>query len=285
MLPFNLLSAFDNDRPGDLQKRITISDKKLQIVGTNRSDAIVINADRPQDFVQVQWNGKNVGRFGSITGVVVQGGGGDDVLVAKANVNLPVVLDGGDGDDCLQGGAGGDQLFGRAGDDVLIPGTGRPALSAGPGRDRIVMRRHMGTLQYAPSADRKLLQVLGKIYDLEPLNANAHRASNMRPADEKPNPILMGTPDLQDDQTTTALPSVRDAGQAVVLTSGTDADSEQLRLMLGHPNAAHRPKGSAVTETAPLVYFRKGASSGNQGQRLQHGVLQRSLCSLERQDD
>jgi hypothetical protein len=275
--PFQLLSVFDGGRPDDLRKRITISDKKLQIVGTNRSDAVVISADRSPEFVQVQWNNRNAGRFGPITGVVVQGNGGDDVLVVKANVSLPVVLDGGDGDDCLQGGSGGDQLLGGAGDDVLIPGTGRPVLSAGPGHDRIVLRRHMGTLQYAPSADRKLLQVLGKIYDLEPMNANPQRAANNKSANEKPNPILMGTSDLQDDQTTSMLPDIRRAGQAVVLTTGTQDDSEKLRVMLGHPNATHGPKGATTgfggSGTAPLIYFRTAHRPGTRANDYSTGYF------------
>jgi hypothetical protein len=69
------------------------------------------------------------------------------------------------------------------------------------------------------------------------------------------------------------LPGVRDAGQAVVLTSGTDADSEQLRLMLGHPNAAHRSTESAAAEAAPLAYFRKAHRPGTKANDYSTGYF------------
>jgi hypothetical protein len=94
-------------------------------------------------------------------GVVVETGGGDDVVgsyVAGGVAPLPdgalrvtlgdgndtfngnvmgEVVDGGPGNDTLRGDAGDDRLDGGAGDDVLVGGVGRDQLRAGDGNDRL----------------------------------------------------------------------------------------------------------------------------------------------------
>ena len=73
-------------------------------------------------------------------------GDGNDRVTIAGNVDLPVFIDGGAGDDSLQagrgpttliGGEGNDRLFGGCGDDVLIGGSGNDYLSGGWGDDRL----------------------------------------------------------------------------------------------------------------------------------------------------
>src|SRR5262249_30601003 len=69
--------------------------------------------------------------------VVALNGGNDDATVA-GNVGIPVILDGGAGDDHLNAGAGPSVLIGGDGNDVLLGGSGRNILIAGRGADRLV---------------------------------------------------------------------------------------------------------------------------------------------------
>ena len=65
---------------------------------------------------------------------------GDDVVDGSglaANA-IPLVADGGQGDDVLIGGAGNDTLRGGDGDDVLIGGAGADVLDGGPGSNVIL---------------------------------------------------------------------------------------------------------------------------------------------------
>jgi hypothetical protein len=256
--PVNVPAA-DKESANSLLKRINISGDILYVHGTNDPDHIVVSSGGSSRFVDIEWDGKHLGRFGPIKGIDLEGNGGDDVLIVKSDVSLPAVLDGGDGDDCLQGGSGGDQLFGGPGDDVLIAGTGRPALKPGSGSDRIVIPQHIGTLQYAPSADSGVLRVLGEMYDLQPVSTGSSASQGT------PNPIVLGSADLGDEQLLGLLQQVRAAGQAVVVTNATATQSEQLRTLLGHPNAARTTKattGAAASATVPLTYYRTAPRPG-----------------------
>jgi len=69
--------------------------------------------------------------------VVVQGGAGSDVLNAASisATGARVDLDGGSGDDVLIAGANDTRLLGGAGDDVLVGNIGDDQLNAGTGDD------------------------------------------------------------------------------------------------------------------------------------------------------
>src|SRR5207248_7439429 len=62
--------------------------------------------------------------------VLVLGMGGND-LISAAAVSVPVILDGGDGDDTLIGGSGGDLLFAGPGNNSLVAGLGDDTLVGG----------------------------------------------------------------------------------------------------------------------------------------------------------
>lgn len=273
VMPVNL--GADRESEEALLNRITISEGKLIINGTDHPDHIAVSAGEASNFVHVKWNGEGLGRFGPISGIVLRGNGGDDVLIIESGVHLPAVVDGGGGDDCVQGGSGGDQLFGGDGDDVLIAGTGRPALKGGSGNDRIIVPQHMGTLQFAPSADSGLLTLLGDLYDLQPMST-ASASSNGTPS-----PIILGAADLAAQQSLSQSQSLlggaRTAGQSVVITNATYADSENLRLLLGHPNAATGSDGNqpgfGANGTAPLVFFRTTPRPGTQAFNYSTGFL------------
>ncbi len=76
--------------------------------------------------------------------VIMDGGGGDDLLIGGAGADIIVgglgedIIRGGGGDDELIGGRGEDQLFGGAGDDTLEGGREDDFLDGGTGNDRYV---------------------------------------------------------------------------------------------------------------------------------------------------
>ncbi|MBM6583129.1 cadherin-like domain-containing protein [Microvirga sp. BT689] len=88
-------------------------------------------------------------QFTDITGIVANGGAGDDAILLAASLDISATLDGGSGTDYLYGGAaadvirggdgrdylhgrdGGDRLDGQDGDDVLDGGAGADILDGG----------------------------------------------------------------------------------------------------------------------------------------------------------
>jgi hypothetical protein len=253
-----------------LRGRITISGNNLKINGTDDPDHIVVAAGNGPHSVSVAWNGEYLGDFGPISGITVEGNGGDDALIVKSGLRLSAIIDGGAGDNCIQGGSGGDQLLGGSGDDVLIAGTGRPALKAGSGRDRIVVPQRMGTLRFAPDTDKDVLALLDNLYDLEPLGSQIHSAK------ETPSPVLLGVEDLE-NLDLSRLQQTYAAGQAVVITHVTQADAEKLRLLLGHPNSISAPNNSQTGlgpgAPVPAVLFRKAPRPGTSAHQYHTGYI------------
>jgi Ca2+-binding RTX toxin-like protein len=70
-----------------------------------------------------------------ISGFEVNAGGGDDEVSVAKDIQVPVTMRGGGGDDLLIGGAGPDKLIGGDGSDRLIGRHGADALFGGDGRD------------------------------------------------------------------------------------------------------------------------------------------------------
>lgn len=90
-------------------------------------------------------NGKTItgSPFNNVNKITVNGNDGADRIDAS-NLDIPVTLNGGNGndtliggsgDDLLQGGAGDDNLDGQAGNDTLLGGIGNDVLTGGPGLD------------------------------------------------------------------------------------------------------------------------------------------------------
>src|ERR1700733_2026161 len=110
--PVNVPAGGSQFSTSALLNRITISGDKLSIKGTDDPDHIVVSSGGSSSLVDVAWNGRHLGRFGPVKAIELRGHGGDDVLIVKSDVSLPVLIDGGSGDDCVQGGSGADQLLG-----------------------------------------------------------------------------------------------------------------------------------------------------------------------------
>jgi hypothetical protein len=74
----------------------------------------------------------------TIAGFEVNAGGGDDLVTVAKDVEVPVTMRGGGGDDFLLGGVGADKLIGGTGDDRLVGWRGDDLLYGGPGTDVLI---------------------------------------------------------------------------------------------------------------------------------------------------
>jgi len=90
----------------------------------------------PSD-VEVFINGESQGVFSSGKKIIINGGSGDDNIRVDSELDIPVEINGGAGNDTLRGGAGNDLLKGAKGDDVLLGGKGDDRLLGGPGNDEL----------------------------------------------------------------------------------------------------------------------------------------------------
>jgi len=67
--------------------------------------------------------------------IYVEAGAGDDHVLIDQSVDVPVFVNGGDGDDTLVGAQGGDWLIGEAGNDDIDGGGGNDVVHAGADDD------------------------------------------------------------------------------------------------------------------------------------------------------
>ncbi|MDX6683369.1 MAG: hypothetical protein QOG94_3408 [Solirubrobacteraceae bacterium] len=92
---------------------------------------------------------------GSIAGVAVAAGGGDDV-VGLPIVAVPVTVSGGEGSDLIVGGAGDDHLDGGAGEDTIVGGAGNDTITGAGGDD--ALQGNGGADEIAGGADADIVQ-------------------------------------------------------------------------------------------------------------------------------
>ena len=112
----------------------SVSGGILRVVGTKHADVIAVT--RSGSSIDVVINGvSKVFSAAGISGLVLKGGGGNDLLQNKTS--LPSLLLGGAGDDTLLGGSGSDSISGGTGNDVLSGGRGNDLLDGDEGSDTL----------------------------------------------------------------------------------------------------------------------------------------------------
>jgi Ca2+-binding RTX toxin-like protein len=147
-----------NDMTGTNVSKVKIDLAGSAGGGDGQVDTIVINATNNADAITVaNTNGVitvsglaaevTISNFDANDRLVINGLGGDDVIVASGLSGMQVTANGGDGNDVLVGSPGNDILTGGLGDDVLIgngagliPSTAAPATTPSfqaPHRSRI----------------------------------------------------------------------------------------------------------------------------------------------------
>lgn len=136
---FALAGQGQKDLPAVMQ-----ADGTLVITGTSDRDFMSLSGK--DGTVDVKSPGYHNGHFTNVRKVVFNGGEGDDQLAVADGFNIPILADGGAGDDLLSGGmladtlnggAGDDQINGQAGNDILNGNSGQDVITGGEGQDQI----------------------------------------------------------------------------------------------------------------------------------------------------
>ncbi len=138
-----------NDLSGTDTSQVNIDLAGVNGAPDNVADTVVINGTQHSDAITISTNNGvvtitglaetvNISNFDANDQIVINGLGGDDVVVASALTGMQLIANGGDGADVLIGSAGNDILHGDAGDDVLIGGPGVDVLDQGPGTGVVI---------------------------------------------------------------------------------------------------------------------------------------------------
>jgi hypothetical protein len=107
----------------------------LIIGGGAGTDSVVITPS--SGGVNVQIGGVSQ-TFDPTGRIIIRLGDGNDQFNIAASIGLPLLIDGGAGDDTLKGAGGADIILGGLGNDRLMGGAGRDLLIGGSGADRIL---------------------------------------------------------------------------------------------------------------------------------------------------
>lgn len=225
--------------------RVEIVGDTLEIEGTSEDDRILVRAGGTPDTVKVILNHQHLGRFGPIARIEIHAGDGDDTVRVSGQVELPVRINGGPGDDRLRGGSGHDLVFGEDGDDVLFASRGRDAFDGGAGSNELKLGRPTERI-WVSSASGDAARILSQAYRLVPLDTRG-------PAAEL-GPVVVGPADLADDSIADHLRTAYQAGHTIALTGAAAEHAEALRGLLGH---ASRAGWSEDFPQADLVAFRR----------------------------
>jgi Ca2+-binding RTX toxin-like protein len=115
----------------------------LQIVGTRWDDKVTVNQDSRgikvhADFLGNRWCHHRTSDASGIVRIEIYLGRGDDHAQVAGNIDLPVFMDGGSGDDHLNAGRGPAVLLGGDGHDFLMGGKGPDRIDGGSGHDMIM---------------------------------------------------------------------------------------------------------------------------------------------------
>jgi Ca2+-binding RTX toxin-like protein len=118
------------------------------IDGQDGNDTLVVNGSNADETITVTANGSRVlvgvgaatMDIGTIENVMINGGGGDDVIIAGNGLSAltSLTVDGGAGNDTITGGDGNDVLIGGDGNDLITGGRGNDTALLGNGDDTFV---------------------------------------------------------------------------------------------------------------------------------------------------
>jgi hypothetical protein len=90
--------------------------------------------------------------LGSIVGVAVDAGGGDDI-VGLRGVAVPVLVSGGEGSDLIEGGSDNDRLNGGPGEDTILGEAGNDVIAGADGDDMLQGGDGADQITGGPAAD------------------------------------------------------------------------------------------------------------------------------------
>ena len=110
---------------------------RVNVNGTSGADTMQLVSATPYVRTTVSGFSMPVDVNGALT-LSVNGLGGPDTITAfngLAALGIPIILDGGEGDDTITGSDAAETIFGGAGNDVVSGGTGNDVVFLGEGND------------------------------------------------------------------------------------------------------------------------------------------------------
>jgi len=107
------------------------ADGILVVIGGSDSDTIAVTTDGTNIIVTANGSTLTTKTVASLTGLRLNGKGGNDVITVDSAVLLPATLLGGAGNDSLVGGGGDNVLIGGGASDTLVGGAGTNLLVGG----------------------------------------------------------------------------------------------------------------------------------------------------------
>ncbi len=180
----------------------------LQIVGSQARDKVELKVRRDLLRVKTQFGHLPKSRVHfpatEVRRLEIYTVGGDDNIRADHNVDIPMIVDAGDGndriqggsgDDTLRGGLGNDVLKGSAGNDILLGGAGIDILFGGTGRDILIGGKNSDLL--LGGSDDDILVGGSTIHDQNDAALMAIRAewASNKPVETRRQNLLDGTGD------------------------------------------------------------------------------------------
>jgi Ca2+-binding RTX toxin-like protein len=146
---YEIKVTLTDDDTGTAEKSVTayitgagVRDGVLQIVGTKWDDNVTVNQEKKgikvhADFLGSRWCHYRTFDASGIVRIEIYLGKGDDHAQIAGNIDLPVFMDGGSGDDHLNAGRGPAVLIGGSGDDKLMGSPSDDRIYGGDGNDFI----------------------------------------------------------------------------------------------------------------------------------------------------
>ena len=115
----------------------TLTDGTLAINGSRDDDRVSVQTRHDGDTIVVRAGSQVIGTFDASAVQMIQfkGWAGNDIFQVSQDITVPVMADGGAGNDILHAGSGGAILLGNTGNDFLLGGSSRDLLIGGDGRD------------------------------------------------------------------------------------------------------------------------------------------------------
>lgn len=107
------------------------------IIGGSGSRDVILITGASNNRVSVYMNGTFYGAYTATGRIVVYAHGGSDYVCATSTCTVPLLIDGGDGNDILYAGGGNTVLLGGAGNDILFGGRASSILIGGTGTDML----------------------------------------------------------------------------------------------------------------------------------------------------
>lgn len=98
-----------------------------------------ISVNQSGNNLTINFNGVIITRdVAGVSRFAIAGGNGDDTILADASVTIPLLINGGSGNDSIVGGSGNDTIDGGGNNDTIDGGAGADLLEGGDGNDRLV---------------------------------------------------------------------------------------------------------------------------------------------------